>query len=81
MAVLGTVGATRVVMGLVGVTIAPAACRMWVWINYGPAIGPSRLLLGDEAVVVGGLGSLWFERMEPANNQRRDCNATCPRNG
>lgn len=78
---LGTVAATRVVMGLVGVTIAPAACCMWVWINYDPAIGPSRLLLGYEAVVVGGLGSLWFERMEPANNRRRDCNATCPRNG
>ena len=32
---------------------------MSVWTNFDPAIGPSRLLAAFEAVVLGGLGSLW----------------------
>ena len=32
---------------------------MSVWTNFDPAIGPSRLLIAFEAVVLGGLGSLW----------------------
>lgn len=48
-----------VAMGIVGVTVAIAACAMAIWTNFDPTIGPSRLLAGFEAVVLGGLGSLW----------------------
>jgi branched-chain amino acid transport system permease protein len=27
--------------------------------NFDPAIGPARLIFGFEAVIIGGLGSLW----------------------
>ena len=48
-----------VAMGIVGITMLAAACCMSVWTNFDPAIGPSRLLAAFEAVVLGGLGSLW----------------------
>ena len=48
-----------VAMGVVGVTMLAAAACMSVWTNFDPAIGPSRLLAAFEAVVLGGLGSLW----------------------
>jgi branched-chain amino acid transport system permease protein len=48
-----------VAMGLVGVTIAISAGFMAVWTNFDPTSGPSRLLIAFEAVVLGGLGSLW----------------------
>ncbi len=48
-----------VAMGVVGLTVMLAACCMAVWTNFDPAIGPSRLLTAFEAVVLGGLGSLW----------------------
>jgi branched-chain amino acid transport system permease protein len=48
-----------VAMGVVGITMLAAACCMSVWTNFDPAIGPSRLLAAFEAVVLGGLGSLW----------------------
>jgi branched-chain amino acid transport system permease protein len=32
---------------------------MSIWTNFDPASGPSRLLVAFEAVVLGGLGSLW----------------------
>jgi branched-chain amino acid transport system permease protein len=48
-----------IAMGIIGVTVAIAACFMSVWTNFEPAIGPSRLLTAFEVVVLGGLGSLW----------------------
>lgn len=46
-------------MGIVGVTIAISAGFMSIWTNFDPTAGPSRLLIAFEAVVLGGLGSLW----------------------
>ncbi|HVV92911.1 MAG TPA: branched-chain amino acid ABC transporter permease [Hyphomicrobiales bacterium] len=46
-------------MGIVGVTVAVSAGFMSVWTNFDPTSGPSRLLIAFEAVVLGGLGSLW----------------------
>ena len=46
-------------MGIVGVSIAICAAFMSVWTNFDPTSGPSRLLIAFEAVVLGGLGSLW----------------------
>lgn len=46
-------------MGFVGVTVAISAGFMSVWTNFDPTSGPSRLLIAFEAVVLGGLGSLW----------------------
>ncbi len=48
-----------IAMGVDGITMLAAACCMSVWTNFDPAIGPSRLLAAFEAVVLGGLGSLW----------------------
>ncbi len=45
--------------GIVGITIAISAGFMSVWTNFDPTSGPSRLLIAFEAVVLGGLGSLW----------------------
>jgi branched-chain amino acid transport system permease protein len=46
-------------MGIVGVTVAISAGFMSIWTNFDPTSGPSRLLIAFEAVVLGGLGSLW----------------------
>jgi branched-chain amino acid transport system permease protein len=48
-----------VAMGFVGATIAVSAGFMSVWTNFDPSSGPSRLIIAFEAVVLGGLGSLW----------------------
>jgi branched-chain amino acid transport system permease protein len=48
-----------VAMGVVGITVAISAGFMAVWTNFDPTSGPSRLLIAFEAVVLGGLGSLW----------------------
>ncbi len=48
-----------IAMGLVGVTVAVAACYMAIWSSFDPSTGPLRLLSAFEAVVLGGLGSLW----------------------
>lgn len=48
-----------VAMGVVAVTMMISATAMSVWTNFDPEIGPSRMLLAFEAVVLGGLGSLW----------------------
>lgn len=48
-----------IAMGIVAVTMMVSATCMSVWTNFDPAIGPSRLLAAFEAVVLGGLGSLW----------------------
>jgi branched-chain amino acid transport system permease protein len=46
-------------MGIVAATMAISAGFMAVWTNFDPTSGPSRLLIAFEAVVLGGLGSLW----------------------
>jgi branched-chain amino acid transport system permease protein len=46
-------------MGIVGITIAICAGFLSVWTNFDPTSGPSHLLVAFEAVVLGGLGSLW----------------------
>jgi branched-chain amino acid transport system permease protein len=48
-----------VAMGIVGITIAICGTFMSVWTNFDPTSGPSRRLVAFEAVVLGGLGSLW----------------------
>jgi branched-chain amino acid transport system permease protein len=48
-----------IAMGVIAITMLAAASCMSVWTNFDPAIGPSRLLAAFEAVVLGGLGSLW----------------------
>lgn len=48
-----------IAMGIVGVTVAVSAGFMSIWTNFDPTSGPSRLLIAFEAVVLGGLGSLW----------------------
>lgn len=48
-----------IAMGVVGATVAISAAFMAVWTNFDPTSGPSRLLIAFEAVVLGGLGSLW----------------------
>jgi branched-chain amino acid transport system permease protein len=48
-----------VAMGVVAITMLVSACCMSIWTNFDPASGPSRLLSAFEAVVLGGLGSLW----------------------
>lgn len=48
-----------IAMGIIGVTVAISAGFMSVWTNFDPSSGPSRLIIAFEAVVLGGLGSLW----------------------
>lgn len=48
-----------IAMGIVLVTIAISACFLGIRTNFDPSSGPSRLLIAFEAVVMGGLGSLW----------------------
>lgn len=48
-----------VAMGIVMVTIAISAAFMGITTNFDPSSGPSRLLIAFEAVIMGGLGSLW----------------------
>ncbi|WP_226552820.1 MULTISPECIES: branched-chain amino acid ABC transporter permease [Celeribacter] len=44
---------------IVMVTVAIAAMLMSVRGNFDPASGPTRLLTAFEAIVIGGLGSMW----------------------
>jgi len=48
-----------VAMGLAFVVIAIAALYLGLRANFDPTIGPARLLYAFEAVIIGGLGSLW----------------------
>jgi len=48
-----------IAMGISFVTIAIAAGFMSIWTNFDPASGGTRLLIAFEAIVLGGLGSLW----------------------
>jgi branched-chain amino acid transport system permease protein len=46
-------------MALSMAVIAIAGVFLAVRANFDPAIGPARLIFGFEAVVIGGLGSMW----------------------
>ena len=56
---LPSAGIYAIAMAIIFTTAAVAACFMAVRTNFDPAYGPSRLLIAFEAVVLGGLGSLW----------------------
>jgi branched-chain amino acid transport system permease protein len=47
------------VMAIAFATVALAGVFLGIRQTFGPADGPSLLLFGFEAVVIGGLGSLW----------------------
>lgn len=55
---LSSVRVYAIAMGIVGVTVAIAACFMGLRMNFDATSGPSRLLAAFEVVVLGGLGSL-----------------------
>ena len=46
-------------MALALVLVAIAGVFLGVRTNFDPSVGPSRLLFAFEAVIMGGLGSLW----------------------
>jgi branched-chain amino acid transport system permease protein len=48
-----------IAMGLALVVVAIAALFLGLRANFDPTIGPARLLYAFEAVIIGGLGSLW----------------------
>ena len=48
-----------IAMGLAFVVVAVAALFLGLRANFDPTIGPARLLYAFEAVIIGGLGSLW----------------------
>jgi branched-chain amino acid transport system permease protein len=39
--------------------VAIAGVFLAVRANFDPSIGPARLIFGFEAVIIGGLGSMW----------------------
>ena len=49
----------RVAMALSLAVIAIAGVFLAVRANFDPAIGPARLIFAFEAVIIGGLGSMW----------------------
>lgn len=48
-----------VATGLAMVVVTVAALYLGMRANFDPSIGPARLLYAFEAVIIGGLGSLW----------------------
>ena len=48
-----------IAMGLALVVCAIAALFLGARVNFEPTIGPGRLIFAYEAVIIGGLGSLW----------------------
>ena len=59
------IGTTIVILAFAALAAAPwwaerANLRLLaVRANFDPAIGPARLIFGFEAVIIGGLGSMW----------------------
>jgi len=49
--------ALAMALSLAGVAVA--GVLLAVRANFDPTIGPARLIFGFEAVIIGGLGSLW----------------------
>ena len=48
-----------IAMGIAMVVVAIAALYLGTRANFDPTIGPARLIYAFEAVIIGGLGSLW----------------------
>ncbi|MGD9925700.1 MAG: branched-chain amino acid ABC transporter permease [Pseudorhodoplanes sp.] len=48
-----------VAMGIAMIVVTIAALYLGMRANFDPTIGPARLLYAFEAVIIGGLGSLW----------------------
>jgi branched-chain amino acid transport system permease protein len=48
-----------IAMGVAMVVTTIAALYLGIRANFDPSIGPARLLYAFEAVIIGGLGSLW----------------------
>jgi branched-chain amino acid transport system permease protein len=48
-----------VAMALSLAVVAIAGVLLAIRTNFDPSIGPARLIFGFEAVIIGGLGSLW----------------------
>lgn len=48
-----------IALGIVGLTICVAALFLALRMNFDPLSGPSRLIVGFEVIVLGGLGNLW----------------------
>lgn len=46
-------------LGIALATVALAGVFLGMRTTFGPAIGPARLIFAFEAVIIGGLGSLW----------------------
>ena len=46
-------------MALSLAVVAVAGVLLAIRANFDPAIGPARLIFGFEAVIIGGLGSMW----------------------
>jgi branched-chain amino acid transport system permease protein len=46
-------------MALCLAVVAIAGVFLAIRSNFDPALGPGRLIFGFEAVIIGGLGSLW----------------------
>ncbi len=46
-------------MGLSLAIVAIAGVLLGIRTNFSPTIGPARLIFGFEAVIIGGLGSIW----------------------
>ncbi len=52
-------GVFAIATGLAMVIVTVAALYLGVRANFDPSIGPARLLYAFQAVIIGGLGSLW----------------------
>ena len=48
-----------IAMGIAMIVTAIAAFCLGIRANFDPSIGPARLIYAFEAVIIGGLGSLW----------------------
>jgi branched-chain amino acid transport system permease protein len=48
-----------IAMGLALAVCSVAAILNGIKVNFSPDAGPTRLIYGFEAVIIGGLGSLW----------------------
>jgi branched-chain amino acid transport system permease protein len=46
-------------MGISMIVVTIAALYLGMRANFDPTIGPARLIYAFEAVIIGGLGSLW----------------------
>ena len=46
-------------MGIAMIVVTIAALYLGMRANFDPTIGPARLIYAFEAVIIGGLGSLW----------------------